>query len=547
MRLSDLLILLPHQQIIVAPPPPAAESSSLPNPEISGLAYDSRAVQPGYLFVAIKGYHVDGHAYIPQALARGAAAVVVDKRYAPPNLASSLPGNEATVALLPVPNSRAVLAPLAAAWYGFPGQRLGVVGITGTKGKTTTTTLVSHLLEQSGHQTGMISTVDLKIGAQQWHNTMRQSTPEALEIQHFLHTMVEAGCAYAVLEASSHGLAASWNRLGCCAFDVAVCTNVTHEHLDFHGTIEHYRRDKTRLFALLAEELPPAHPQPVHLPHVAIVNADDPHHQMFLDAAPPTAQRLTYAINTPADVRGHVLEASPLGTQARIETPWGAGTLTLHMPGTFNLHNAMAALSVALSQGVGLEPALTALGQVRAIRGRMERIEAGQPFDVIVDYAHNPDSFTRVMQLMRPFTRGRMIAVFGSAGERDHEKRPQQGAIAARYCELLVLTDEDPRGEERAAILAEIAAGAEQQGKKQGEGYLLIPDRSAAIRAAFERAQPGDLVLLLGKGHESSIEYADGKHPWDEPDAARAALHAMGYGENTEGEHGNMGTNNTRV
>ncbi len=497
------------------------------NVPITNIAYDSRKVQPGGLFVAIKGYQSDGHTYIPQALERGAVAVVVDMRYRDMNMGD---GAETVIG---VPNSRAALALLSAAFYGYPAQRFGVVGITGTKGKSTTTAWTSHILERGGHTTGFISTVDVKIGPRQWRNTMRQSTPESLEIQAFLHDMRLAGCAYAVLESSSHGLSAEWNRLGQCAFDVAVLTNVTHEHLDYHGSVEQYRRDKARLFSLLNEEpatTEPSEPLATKTGKYALVNTDDPYHQMFLDAAPPAAHRLTYAVHSPADIRAHDVTYTPDGSRGYVTTPWGTSPFTLHVPGPFNVSNALAALSVALSQGVPLDVAIDALGAIRGVRGRMERVEQGQPFTVVVDYAHNPDSFEQVMAMLRPITPGCMIAVFGSAGERDIEKRPIQGAIAARYCTLMILTDEDPRGEDSEAILAAIAAGAEQAGARRGEEYLIIPDRAAALRAAFVRAAPGDVVLLLGKGHEGSIEYADGTQPWDEVAEARAALREMGYG-----------------
>ncbi|NJN68202.1 MAG: UDP-N-acetylmuramoyl-L-alanyl-D-glutamate--2,6-diaminopimelate ligase [Chloroflexaceae bacterium] len=531
--LRDCLVSLPVYQV--------AGPTDRP---VTGIADNSRQVEPGCIFVAVRGYRTDGHAYIPQALARGAAVVVVDLRFIEgaaemrrQYLGEDAPGEAAT--FLAVPNSRAALAPLAAAWYGFPARHLVVIGVTGTKGKTTTTTLISHVLERGGHRTGLMSTVDVKVGLHQWPNTLRQSTLEAPQIQSLLREMVAAHCTHAVLEASSHGLSTGWNRVGHCGFDVAVATNVTHEHLDYHGSLEQYRRDKARLFALLGEELPapapssfpPPLPPTVPAPKWAIVNGDDPHHQMFLDAAPHTAHRLTYALNAAADVRGKVLDSSLAGSRVRVATPWGESLLTLRLPGRFNVQNGLAALSVALSQGMDLEQATTALGEVRGIRGRMEPIDQGQPFGVLVDYAHNPDSFTQVMGMLRPLTSGRMIAVFGSAGERDREKRPQQGIVAAQFCDLLVLTDEDPRGEEREAILADIAAGAEQAGKRPGTGYLVIPDRAAAIRAAFEQARPGDLVLLLGKGHEGNMVYADGPRPWNEAAEACAALRAMGYGD----------------
>lgn len=482
---------------------------------ITGIAYDSRQVAPGGLFVAIRGYHVDGHTYVAQAAARGAAAIVVDARHwqgEPP----------AGPTLIVVPDSRVALAPLAAAWHGYPGRELTVIGVTGTKGKSTTTDLISQVLDGVGLSSGLISTVDFKIGARRWANATRQSTPEALEVQALLREMVASGCTHAVVEATSHALSARWNRLGGSAFDVAVFLNITHEHLDYHGSFAQYRADKARLFAMLGESGSVGRP-------VAIVNADDPNYSYFLDAAPATAQRLTFGLHAPADVRGQILQATPEGALVQIESPWGSAQVQIGLPGPFNVANALAALSVALTQGATLEAAVAALAATRGPRGRMQPVRAGQPFSVIVDYAHNPDSFEQVFRLMQPLTPGRMIAVFGSAGERDVAKRAIQGAIAGRYCALSVLTDEDPRGEDRAAILAQIAEGVAGAGRQEGEGYVCIPDRREAIRAAFAAAQPGDLVLLLGKGHEGNIIYAHGSEPWDEAGVARELLAELGY------------------
>lgn len=486
---------------------------------IAGLAYDSRKVQPGGLFVAIKGYHTDGHAYVDQAVARGAAAVVVDARQ----------WDEPTpdgVTLVAVIDSRVALAPLAAAFYGYPARNLRTIGITGTKGKSTTTDLVAQVLDGCGMTSGLISTVDFKIGPRRWANSTRQSTPEAPEVQSLLADMLAAGCDTAVIEATSHALSARWNRLGGCLFEVAVFLNITHEHLDYHGSFEQYRADKTRLFELLGERGPRGTPKREHW---AIANRDDPNWQLFLSAAPSGARRLTFGLNAGADVRGRDLLTGPSGSTLAVDTPWGSHTLHLALPGVFNVSNALATLSVALSQGADLGQAASALAGARGPRGRMESVVMGQPFDVIVDYAHNPDSFTQVLSMLRPLTHGRMIAVFGSAGERDVLKRPIQGEIAARFCELLVLTDEDPRGEDREAIIAAIAAGAERAGHRAGEGYLAIPDRAEAVHAALAAARPGDLVLLLGKGHEGSIIYADHTLPWNEAEVARNALAALGY------------------
>jgi UDP-N-acetylmuramoyl-L-alanyl-D-glutamate--2,6-diaminopimelate ligase len=384
----------------------------------------------------------------------------------------------------------------------------------------------------------MLGTVDFKVGARQWANDTRQSTPEAPEVQALLRDMADAGCGFAVLEATSHALSARWNRLGGSLFDVALLTNVTHEHLDFHGSVEQYRRDKARLFEMLGESLnvqtfKRSNVQRSKARKIAIVNADDPHHQMFLDAAPPSAERLTYAVASPADVRAYDVISSAAGLNFKVDTPWGGARLKLKLTGDFNVANALAALTVGLAEGLPLESCVAALEAIPGVRGRMERIEQGQPFTVLVDYAHTPGAFEKLMSIVRPLTSGQLIVVFGSAGERDREKRAIQGAVAARFCDLLILTDEDPRLEDRHAIIAEIAEGAEQAGKREGSGYLRIPERPAAIRAALAHAQPGDIVLLLGKGHESCIIYGDTKVPWDEAGEARAALRELGYREVT--------------
>lgn len=490
----------------------------LPNPHITAVVYDSRAVTPGALFVAYCGFHTDGHTYIPQAIERGAAAVV----YEDPAWDARIP-----VPALRTPNARVALAPLAAAFYGCPGRRMRVVGVTGTDGKTTTTFLTSVALEAGGALTGLMGTVDFKIAGRMWANDSRQSTPEAPEVQALLRTMVDAGCSYAVVEATSHALSARWNRLAGCAFDIAVLTNVTQEHLDFHGTVEQYRRDKARLFEMLAEF------RDADAPHkqrkIAVANADDPYHRMFLDAAPAYAERLTYAVHADADVRAEEVCSTRDGLRFRVTTPWGAADARLRLTGDFNVWNALAALTVACAEGVPLDACLAALERVPGVRGRMERIEAGQPFTVLVDYAHTPGAFEKLMRIVRPLTAGQLIAVFGSAGERDRAKRPLQGEIAGRFCDLVVLTDEDPRLEDREAIIADIAAGAEAAGKRIGETCLCIPDRALAIRAAFARARPGDIVLLLGKGHEGSIIYGTTPMPWDEAAEARRALAELGF------------------
>ncbi|HYF61901.1 MAG TPA: UDP-N-acetylmuramoyl-L-alanyl-D-glutamate--2,6-diaminopimelate ligase [Herpetosiphonaceae bacterium] len=489
---------------------------------IANVAYDSRRVAPGTLFVAIRGTHTDGHAYIRQALDNGAVAVVYDDADQPPP-----PGVPAAL----VADAKVALSPISAAFHGYPAHQLEVIGITGSKGKTTTTFLTAAALEASGEQVGFMSTVDFKIGARQWSNDTRQSTPESLEIQAMLRQMADAGCRYAVVESTSHGLSPRWNRLGDCAYDIALITNVTREHLDYHGSVEQYRQDKAELFRLLA-----ASPrekqiagQAVRPRKVAIVNADDPYAQLFRDSAGPEVEQFSYAIHADADVRASQIESTSRGLRFVAETPAGTYRLNLQLVGTFYVYNVLAALSVCVARGIDLAAAIARLEAISGISGRMDQVSQGQPFSVLVDYAHNPDSFEQVMGMMRPLTEGRLIAVFGSAGERDRGKRAIQGEIAGRWCDLLYLTDEDPRGESGQAILEEIAAGAEAAGKRIGVDCFLIADRRAAIRAALGAALPGDVVMLLGKGHEGSIIYADGSLPWNEREVACAELTRLGY------------------
>lgn len=505
MNLDQLIAALPEAKVV----------GSLETP-ISEVVYDSRKVEPSSLFVAVKGAHVDGHDFISQALTQGAAAVVYD--------------DEAVFALVDpqsatfvrVPNSRAALSPLAAARYGYPARELCVVGVTGTKGKTTTSTLIAHVLDQQSYRSGLMTTVDFKIGPRWWSNHTRQTTPEALEVQQMLRAMVDDGCNVAVVEASSHGLSAQWNRVGDCGFNVAVLTNITHEHLDYHGTFEQYRADKARLFELLHADKPEAR-------KIAVVNLDDPNAQYFIDAAAPS-EVVTYALHSSAAlIRATNVELDRDGVRYTAETPWGSVPVAIGIPGEFNVLNSLAALSVGLAQGIDGDACAAALRAVSGVNGRMERVELGQPFTVVVDYAHNPDSFEQVMSMMRPLTQGQLISVFGSAGERDQEKRAVQGTIAGRYCDLVIIADEDPRDEDPATILEQIAAGVREAGKREGQDYLKIADRAQAIRQAFSRAQPGDIVLLLGKGHETSIIYERGrKLPWLERTEAEQALRDLG-------------------
>jgi len=488
------------------------------DPEIAAIRYDSRLVRPHDLFVAVNGFHTNGHRYVRQAVERGAVAVVVQEGelLADPGQWSDESHRLPVVA---VPDSRRALGRLAAAFYGYPSRKLRVVGVTGTDGKTTTTFLINTLLEHAGYRTGLLGTVQFKVDQRSWANESRQTTPEAPEVQAMLAEMVNAGVDYAIVESTSHALAL--DRVTDCDYDVAVLTNVTSDHLDFHGTRDQYLQAKARLFQSLSTATDKG------VPKVGILNADDPAAAFFRQVSPPNV--ITYGLTAEADIFARELRLAGSGTTGEICTPLGAVDFHLRMPGLFNVYNALAAAAVGISQGVGLDQIGAALQSAAGVPGRMESIDCGQPFAVIVDYAHTADSLQKVLEVVRPLATGRVLVVFGCAGERDKSKRPKMGRVAGELADFLFLTNEDPRLEDAQTIIEEIATGARAAGRREGIDYLKIEDRREAIRIAFERARAGDLVLLAGKGHESSIIVGTEKMPWDDRQAAREALLELGY------------------
>lgn len=492
---------------------------------VRGIAYDSRLVVPGGIFAAVPGAHVDGHEFAARAVAAGAVVVIAERL---------VPAAGAPVQVV-VDHSQHALATVAAWWYGDPGRELGVVGITGTDGKTTTAAMTVAALEAAGVRTGLLSTAALKVGPARADALAHVTTPEAPELQRALRAMRGAGDAAAVVEATSHGLALE--RVGEVPFDVAVFTNLSHEHLEFHGSFEAYRAAKRSLFERLApargrQAKPPTLPGGRAWPVGGIVNADDPEAPAFAAATGGAGAALvTYGMGQGADVRATAVEATTRGIAATVATPRGSVDLRLAVVGGFNLHNALAALAVGELLELEQDAVVAGLAVFRGVRGRMERVDRGQPFTVIVDYAHTPASLATVLDVLAPLVSGDggLVAVFGSAGERDVAKRPLQGRVAGERCRLVVVTDEDPRGEDRHAILEQIAAGAEAAGRRRGIDLLLVADREAAIREAFSRARAGDVVLLAGKGHERGILYADHELPWDERAVAERLLNELGY------------------
>jgi UDP-N-acetylmuramoyl-L-alanyl-D-glutamate--2,6-diaminopimelate ligase len=472
----------------------------LPVGEVRALAYDSRRVEPGTLFFAVPGVHVDGHDFVADAVGRGAMAVVVERE---------LPG--VAVPQLVVDRARRALADAADTWFGRPSEQLTVIGITGTDGKSTVASLTAEMLLWCGRRPGEIGTVWTTVGDVRLPNEERTTTPEALELQELLAKMVAAGNDGVVMEATSHGLALERTRN--CRFDVGVVTNLTSEHLEFHGTIEAYRAAKARL----VKEAP-----------IAILNADDPHVAYFRDRA--QGRVLTFGIDADADLRAGNLVLNADGSTFQLESPRWQGSVGIPLPGRFNVSNALATLAVGEALELDLDHATQALTDTPGVPGRMERVDAGQPFTVVVDYAHTTDSLRKVLEILRPLTRGRLIAVFGSAGERDPTKRAPMGRAAAELADVVVVTDEDPRLEDPRAINEEIGRGARNGGARDGESLWVIDDRREAIAHAIGMARDGDVVVLAGKGHEASMFYGTEKRPWDDRAAAREALAAAGWG-----------------
>jgi UDP-N-acetylmuramoyl-L-alanyl-D-glutamate--2,6-diaminopimelate ligase len=519
---------MPKKLSEIIPPALALERIGPSDRDIEGLAYDSRAVGRGYLFFALPGLHADGHRYIPQAAAAGATAIV-----------HSLPveAPDPRVAYVRVEDPRFAMSPIAAAFYGRPSMDLRVAGVTGTEGKSTTVYLAYQLLNLAGERAGFFSTVMSDTGSGERPNPEHQTTPEAPAVQRMLAEMRDADMEYAIVESSSHGLSRRTNRLGDVAFDAGAMMNVTSEHLEFHGTWERYRDDTANLFRALGSrgekrpQISGAKPsRPGARAAFGVVNADDPSADYFRAATSAPVLSFSAAGRRDADLAAENIRVDAAGESFAIvqRLDGRRHEARLELPGAFNIANALAAILLCSGlSGLPVSSFVPLLPRLRPVRGRMTAIDRGQPFEVIVDYAHTPSSFETVFPPLRARIAGKMICVFGSGGERDTKKRPRQGRIAADYFDVVVLADEDPRGEEPLALLEDIAAGCPEL--VRGERLFLIPDRPTAIRKAFSLAGSGDLVALLGKGHENSIIYAKATMPYDEIGEAEKALAEMGY------------------
>jgi UDP-N-acetylmuramoyl-L-alanyl-D-glutamate--2,6-diaminopimelate ligase len=483
---------------------------------ITGIRDDSRAVERGNLFVAVRGLRVDGHDFVAQAVSSGAVAVAVERTV-----------DAVAVPQLVVDRGAAALASAAAWWYGDPSREFLTVGVTGTNGKTTTSFLSHAALEATGLPTGLVGTIGIRIGDELRRNEEPNTTPGALDLQRLLREMRDAGERAVVIETSSHGLAQE--RVASVAYDAAIWTNLSHEHLDFHGTVEAYRAAKLSLF----ERLPTTAKD--GRPGLGIVNVDDPEAERFIAATRTAGARaIGYGTGPAAEVRLVTLDADASSCRFTADVNGRELAVTLRIGGRFNARNALAAIALGAGWDLDLDRVAAGLATVRGVPGRMEPIDHGQPFHVIVDFAHTPGSIDAVSSELRALAEphgGSVISVFGSSGERDVGKRPLMGAAAARSSRLVIVTEDDPRSEDPAVIAEEVARGAETAGGRRGESVLVVGDRREAIAEAFRRARANDVVLLAGKGHEVAMMRAGGPEPWNDRDVAEEVLAEMGFAE----------------
>jgi UDP-N-acetylmuramoyl-L-alanyl-D-glutamate--2,6-diaminopimelate ligase len=457
--------------------------------EITGIAYDSRRVLPGHLFVAMRGERTDGHQFVDAAIDRGAAAVVLERDS----------GLSPRATRIRVQDARQTLARAAAAFYEHPSQRLRVVGVTGTNGKTTTAFMMKAIWEAAGTMSGLLGTVQYEIGERVI--PAARTTPESVEIQEMMRQMLQAGCGAVSMEVSSHALAQ--HRVDEVDFDVAVFTNLSQDHLDYHGTMENYFAAKSLLFRHLGR---------YEKDGVAVVNVDDSYGRRLAASLGGENAVLTYGVSDDAAVGAREIRVTRQGTTFLVRAPQASFPVTLPLLGRYNIHNALGAIGAALAVGVPPEAIQRGLRQMRPVPGRLERVAVPDPVDVYVDYAHTPAALRNVLLTVGELTRGRLIVVFGCGGDRDKGKRQPMGAAAAELADFAIITSDNPRTENPADILRQVQAGFPPKARN----YMVIEDRREAIERALDIAREGDTVLIAGKGHEAYQEFADTVVPFND-------------------------------
>ncbi len=502
MKLAELLAALELQKVL---PPTVLER------EVAGISYDSRKVKPGCVFVAVRGFHSDGHQFIAQAIKQGAAVVVAEHE--------QRQGAEAGVSVVLVKDSRRALALLADAFYGHPSRKLRLVGITGTNGKTTTTYLVKSIIEASGLTAGLIGTIDYRVGDRVY--AAPNTTPESLDLQRLLAEMVDLGAAYCVMEVSSHALALG--RVAGCSFAAAGFTNLTQDHLDFHKTMDEYLQAKLSLFRDLSPDAP------------AVVNADDKDAGAVIKAA--RGKIITTGLSESADIHpSGKIQHGMEGLSFDADTPGGRIELESPLVGRHNVYNILTAVGIATAMGFSSDSISRGIKNMKAVPGRMEKIDEKQPYGVIVDYAHTEDALLRLLESVRDITKKRIITVFGCGGDRDRSKRPKMGAAALRGSDIVIVTSDNPRTENPREIIREIEIGMTGEGSKADPQesefrepggkklYYVIPDRREAVAAAIRMALPDDTVVIAGKGHEDYQIIGEQKMHFDDREVARAEI-----------------------
>ncbi len=465
--------------------------------KVTGITYDSRQIKPGNIFVCIHGFRLNGHDYIDDALENGASVIIVQED------CQLKPG----VVYIKVQDSREALAKLSEAYYGFSQKRLNLIGVTGTNGKTTTAYMIESILRQANFTTGLVGTIRNKIGDH--FLPTERTTPESSDLHELFHQMLEIGVTHTVMEVSSHAL--ELKRVEDFQYKVGIFTNITQDHLDFHDSLENYKIAKGKLFKKLTPD------------GVGIINLDDPASEYMVSQC--NGRVITYGIQKDADLRASEIEVAIDGVSYHVTTPVGETEIKLNFTGYFNIYNSLAAMGTGLAFDIPLEVIKTALQKLPGVTGRFEQVKCGQEFGVIVDYAHSPDGMENVLRTAKEIVHGRLIAVFGCGGDRDRTKRPIMGKIGAEYSDLCIITSDNPRTEDPVQILEDVEKGV--LGSKNLQKYLIIPDRREAIFKAIQEAKSGDLVLIMGKGHETYQIFKDKVIDFDDREVAREAIKSL--------------------
>lgn len=492
--LKDLLSLLPEAKV---------QGGSLEQ-KIEYVTFDSRKVQPGTLFICLVGAKVDGHDFISDAYKKGAVAVLIEKAAAVPN----------GMAAVHVDDTRKAMCLIVPYFFDYPARKLRMIGITGTNGKTTTTYLIRSILKEAGYKTGLIGTIQTMI--EEKIMPIKNTTPDVVDLQEILSEMVSGGIEYVVMEVSSHALAL--NRVAGCEFDVGIFTNLTQDHLDFHHDFANYLAAKAKLFQMLGDAAA------VKRGKTAIVNIDDPAGEKIINSA--SCQVFTYGIHNAADLMAISPDVHAGGTSFTVRAGFGEMPLDLKITGLFNVYNVLAAIGAAQAEGIEPQCIKKALEKFQSVPGRFELVDEGQPFTIIVDYAHTPDGLENILKTARQIAKQRILVVFGCGGDRDRTKRPIMGRLAAQYGDVVIATSDNPRSEDPATILEEVEKGI-LEGLKKDKEYEKIVDRRQAITRALTLAEPGDLVIIAGKGHENYQILKEGTIAFDDREVAREIVREM--------------------